>query len=732
MDLRAMLIAVKSSVSSWKIGRFALLSALLIGGLMQSQKNDTVSAQISTPNIDEEVVYLDNDGIIRILDPTVSAYGEIIWSSPMDGFIDFALGDFNADGDLEIAAIRNDGLEGEIYIYDPVISSATVTPDGWINDIPWKRLAVIDAPSDLTLIDAGNFDVNVQGDEIIYGFETDTTSSALTILKGNKTVPTGTTWLKHITKVDFSLIWHEIAVGNIDGEQTDEIVLISRKTPDDDVSRFHVYRIDDGGLINKLPFATRDGIDFSWQDAAIGEVKNVGYSEIVAIRESNSASFPSILIYQYFRRGEDEGLRFDPGDDEYIDPSPFAVFLGNVSGVVNSISDNEIGLLRSVPANSTKPHFFTQNSGNDGSVVLDLDVNLGSNAWQAGAAGDVDGDGKDEYVLMSNSAHRIFMNPDVDDTFIDFLSDTVTTGEHIQVGNLDANGVLEPVVVKVAVSGLENGLPTDSTGTVTISLTSDTPVNYALDGQLPDWITSLDPVFGLTPAEITATIDTADLASNEYTQPFDLSSVNPFVRFEEESVEIILNVLADTFAIDTGFRSGPVIAAGYPCVTSTENTVTAEIEITGSSRTSYTAVLLASQPLTAAQAELGSATLAGRFDANNNLELSNAAGASMTIATGDLLSASLQLQAADKGADTIRWPSGVTWVSAESDFGSTDDTITITFDTAKAATESESLLDATLIIVADEETVAAPFNVRFIPLSFLCATTRINLPIIEQ
>ena len=533
-----------------------LVLALLLGGQLSNGTPQTVSAQTSPPNIDEEVVYLDSDGTIRVLDPTVSAHGEISWSSPENGFIDFALGDFNADGDLEIAAIRNGSLEGEVVVYDPVVSSATVTPDGWINDIPWKKLASIDAPSDLTLIDAGNFDVNVQGDEIIYGFKTDTLSSALTILKGNKPVHTGTTWLKHITKVDFSLIWHEIAVGNIDGEQTDEIVLISNQTEDDDVSRFHVYRIDDGGLINNLPLATRDGIDFSWQGAAIGEVKNVGFAEIVAIRESNSASFPSILIYQYFRSGTTEGLRFDAGDTEFVSPNPHSIFLGNVSGVVNSISDSEIGLLRSVPANSTKPHFFTRNSGNDDSAVTDLDVNLESNIWQTGAAGDVDGDGKDEYVLMSDNAHRIFTNSDVDDTYVDFPTDVTTDSEHVQIGNLDANGVLEPVVVKIAVTGLENGLPTDSTGTVLISLTSDTPVDYTLDDQLPDWITSLDPISGTTPVEITATIDTADLTNDEYKASFDLSSDNPFVRFEQDSVEIVLNVLADTFAIDTGINSG--------------------------------------------------------------------------------------------------------------------------------------------------------------------------------
>jgi len=115
----------------------------------------------------------------------------------------------------------------------------------------------------------------------------------------------------------------------VDNEATDEVVLISNKTEDDELSRLHIYRINDGGLASNSPFATRDGIDFSWQDAAIGEVKGAGFQEIVAVRESDSDSFPNTVIYQYFQSGTDEGLRFDPGDEQPLEPNPATVFLGN-------------------------------------------------------------------------------------------------------------------------------------------------------------------------------------------------------------------------------------------------------------------------------------------------------------------------------------------------------------------------------------------------------------------
>lgn len=718
-----------------------VIVAVAVGGLLFNKSIQPTIAQTSPPNIDEEIVYLDADGVIRILDSTVAAHGEITWYSEEDGFIDFTLGDFNADGDLEIAAIRNQALEGEIIVYDPVMSSVSANPDGWINDIPWKKLATIDAPGNLLLIEAGEFDDGVQGDELLYVYESDPLNSALTVLKGSKPAPSGTTWLKHINKVDFGWIWHEAAIGNVDNAGTDEVVLISNQTDDDELSRLHIYRIDDGGLADNLPFATRDGIDFSWQDAAIGEVKNAGFQEIVAVRESDSASFPNTLIYQYFVSRADEGLRFDAGDEISLESNPSIVFLGDVNGIFNSVSDNEIGLLRSTPNDDTSaPRFFTLNKGDDeprGNLGISLDSD-----WQAGNAGDVDGDGKAEFVLMRDDTIRILMQPDQGEDFVDFDNEISTDREHIRVGNLDANGILEPVSVSITTTGLENGLPADETGVVTIQLESPFPIDYTLEGSLPSWITSIEAETGTTPAEIRAIVDTTGLQTGEYTKSFTLTSSNPFARFEEESLQLALTVLEQTFAVDTGvYTPGRITAVGYPCADASRQEVTAEIEINGSTRTSYSAVIVGSFPVSAARAE-SSATLfnanlfnanggalRGGFNASGDLELSNAAGESMVLNTADLMTTSLQ--AAETNVAPIRWPSGVEWVSAESKFGSTDDTITLTFDTGLVAQSAQSLADAWLVIVADEDTVEAPFNVRYIPMTFLCARTQINLPVID-
>ena len=73
----------------------------------------------------EEIIYLDDDGFVRVLDayhtgdtPTIQ------WSSPEGDWDHFDLGAFNNDGDLEIVVVGNvgDGDTGKIAIYDPVVS----------------------------------------------------------------------------------------------------------------------------------------------------------------------------------------------------------------------------------------------------------------------------------------------------------------------------------------------------------------------------------------------------------------------------------------------------------------------------------------------------------------------------------------------------------------------------------------------------------------------------------
>lgn len=98
-----------------RLRRRAILRALLAwlaGGLLAALLRAPVYA-LTAANADDEIVYLDPEGVIRVMDPRPSSTQLAVqWASPEGGWTALALGDFNADGDLEIAALRPEGDGG--------------------------------------------------------------------------------------------------------------------------------------------------------------------------------------------------------------------------------------------------------------------------------------------------------------------------------------------------------------------------------------------------------------------------------------------------------------------------------------------------------------------------------------------------------------------------------------------------------------------------------------------
>jgi hypothetical protein len=115
-----------------------------------------------------ELVYVDGNGVIRVLDLAFSSQ-QVQWFSPSDDWRSIALGDFDNDNDKEIVAVRgtpNTSTAPELTIFDPVVARGSVVPGQSINGIPWKQLFNLPLPSRPALVFAGNFDPNVPGDEI--------------------------------------------------------------------------------------------------------------------------------------------------------------------------------------------------------------------------------------------------------------------------------------------------------------------------------------------------------------------------------------------------------------------------------------------------------------------------------------------------------------------------------------------------------------------------------------
>src|SRR5690242_10517651 len=106
-----------------------------------------IAAQTPT-HPDSEIIFIDGDGFIRVLDTTrVGSNPLVEWVSPTANWSDFAVGDFNNDGDMEIAAIGGDETRGKLAVYDPVVASGPIDPSKVINGIPWATLYETFLPS---------------------------------------------------------------------------------------------------------------------------------------------------------------------------------------------------------------------------------------------------------------------------------------------------------------------------------------------------------------------------------------------------------------------------------------------------------------------------------------------------------------------------------------------------------------------------------------------------------
>ena len=676
-------------------------------------------AAVQAQSVDDEIVYIDGTGVIRVLDTNQAGTKLIQWFSDEGGFYDFALGDVNNDEDLEIIGIKGTGAEGKLVVYDPVVNSSSIPPSGKINEVPWAKLYERVIGSTPVIVGAGDLDDNIPGDEIIYGFETGTYTSAITVIKGNSLTPDGRGWLDHIPRVDFEHNWDFVTVGQIDGSSTEEVVLI-----DDDAvrdvnrSRLSAYRLNDGGLANNSPFFTNTSSNNEWRRVAIGQVRAGGNNEVVAIRNTSSTGPADILIFKY---SSSAGLAEDEGDAIFISPSPREVFLANINGTVNGVQDKEIFILRSVRDNPSAIRMAVINRGDDSistsSIEQSLDVD---NRWKNGAGGDVDGDGKDEVIIMAAGQIRVYNDP------INNMSNTLenvvgTNDRSIKVGDLDRNGFTSGIQLAANISGLDNGIVSGSQGMVQIALTSGgQPVSF--NAQVlnpPAWAGALNQTIGVTPFTLSLPIDARALLPGTYSLIVRITSTNAEVVNNPFDIPISVVVKPATIAVTPAVAAFVFQPAEGASICTPETTSLA-LNVDGTNGVNYTAVVVDVPTADAARRSLqGNAS--GRLRGDGVLELHDNFGNRAELAT------EAKVEVTASGVD-VDWPSSVEWITATSTSGTVNpnEQLTVTLNSTKLDTSMNDQ-QMLIIVVADARAGSAPENVRFVPVRYLCTDKKVSL-----
>jgi hypothetical protein len=269
---------------------------------------------------------------------------------------------------------------------------------------------------------------------------------------------------------------------------------------------------------------------------------------------------------------------------ERLSPSPDVVFFANI----RNNADSELVLLRQARQElGPRARLIVRDGDNNDAIAVREELLDGDNEYKGGDGGDVDGDGRDEIVLVRNNRIRIYTEPESSTNFQ--LIERFTNGRTVQLGNVDAAGLAQRSRLSASRTSIRAVLgPGESGGTVEVTVQDATlgaqvPFNVVVEGASA-WVrvTQSD---SRTPETLTISFTAKGIQPGEYSGRIFIDASIPDVENDPLIIDLSLTVEAVVNAMPLS-----VEFVWFPCV---EPLVakTQAVTLTASSALSYTAAV---------------------------------------------------------------------------------------------------------------------------------------------
>jgi hypothetical protein len=695
-----------------RIFSYLLTAALILGQVavfaaMPRSVSATEAEVSADPNA--EIIYIDDNGVIRVLDTVGTPL--VQWFSPDGGWDQIVLLDVNHDGDQEILGLDNQGEALlRFAVFDPVLGQGATNPNNQINGIPWDKLFEGTVQGNGEYVVGGDFDVNIVGDEFVLGYRVGDISVVriykATDVDANRR-PAGRVWEVHFERAYPDIEYTFGIAGQLNGEGTDEIILFD---PESDITRMDIYRADQDMFLTDSETSSNDRFKFG----ATGHLVEDGPEELVSILTVSSPNRTSLRTYFLEGNGELE-------EDALwaFAPQPDWVFLADIRGN----GDDEVFFLRNYPEGQDGARLIMRDDwGDDQRQNTDL-IEWGlmedgsNNEFRAGAGGDVDGDGREEVILLRNDRIRVYHRPETgnDDTgnFNDYFAATDNQRINLLVADLDRGGFTSGPILQVSGNMIDAIVPAGTTSReFTINATNiGTGTGVGINAVVPpgnSWVL-LNPTFATTPATFRVRFDATTLLPGTYQTTMTLVASQGDVQNNNFVVYLNLTVIPPVI------EPNPPILSVYrlPQEFAEDDLITRSIVLEGSTDLAFRAAILGVPPLggdvlSAAMGGLSGPITGAEVDESGNIIIYDDLGNSRNLGE--------QVSASATHTTTFMIDPNLTWITtATVDSGVVPAGIQLTMDPTVLGTGFARQY-AVLIVVADTRAGTPNGSVTLVPI----------------